>query len=418
METRTRWDVLRTPGLSRLAISTVLTRIPVSLMPLALLLFLAERTGSYVAGGLAAAAHVIGYSISKNGANRFAAHHSSRPMLVICSLAYPSLAAAAIVLGRLHNGPASARWLVIVVAFGMGAVVPLVGQVFTRAWTRMSRELPKAGRLAQPLLVDTGYIIGPFLVGAVLLNNPAGYAVALGALCALVGGLLLAVHAIRSEFAPEPAPSPPSVITQVPPVTAGSPTLVVLLALTVVVLFAFGALNTAVVGFAREADTSPAAGWLLGMWAVGGFLGGIAYGMTGSRRSPGVRQGLLLFALAAAAMPMIFADRVAVLALLLTVAGGLAAANTATTMSLINAAAERIDSSDITAKVTALGYAGFAAGMAGGGVVVEYLGVTWAFAICAGILSGAFVLGVAGPHYAPTLLARTRQPAAMYARRA
>src|SRR4051794_39175180 len=56
-------EILRTPGILRVLLSSVVARLPVGALGLIYVLRTREMTGSYAAGGIVAAAHAVAYGI-------------------------------------------------------------------------------------------------------------------------------------------------------------------------------------------------------------------------------------------------------------------------------------------------------------------------------------------------------------------
>ncbi|MGH3545250.1 MAG: hypothetical protein ACRDPW_04930 [Mycobacteriales bacterium] len=438
------WSSGALPSQLRLAASTFLTRLPVSMAPLSLLLFVVSQTGSYAWAGLAAGAHVAGYALAAPViVRRYSQIGFFRPMLA-CSIAYPLLAAMVIALGYSE----SAWWLVIPFAGAAGATLPVTHQVLAGAWHRLGEELararhalpptassdapsassdgeglepseiPFATRVANTVVSDAGALLGPLLVAVIVIGNSAGYAIGIAALAALVGSWLLISdpHAAAVKVVdPHQEASP---ITGVRSAESRSDSLLPLLISGAAALAASGALVVAVTGYARNEMGHPAlAGVLLALWAVGGFVGGVWSGSVAHDVADHMRYRWTLALVTLAHLPLVFVDRTVVLVVLLPVAGGFAAANAAAYAAAIGTVASRVGAHGVRTRMAKLGYLGFGAGLAIGGIVLGWSSDSWqAFAASTGILVIAFLVGALGPAITQRWRARSGRHTGRHAR--
>lgn len=431
-------------GRLRLALSTLLTRLPMCMMPLGLLLLLLERTDSYVWAGLAAGAHVAGHAIAAPGiARRYAAIGFFRPLLA-CSIAYPLLSVLVVVL----TYSSSAWWLALPLIFAMGAVLPVTRQVLAGAWRRLDREMleqhagaiaPEAAsekvpqaipelsgdhqpqvplgiRLMNTVGADSSALLGPLLVAAVDVGSSPGYAVVAAALCALVGSWLLLSDPYAAAVKIFDARQPRSSITRVRSAASRSTELTALLLAGGVTLGGFGVLTVAVTGFAREEIGRPwIAGVLLAVWAAGGFVGGLWAGLPHSHVDARSRYRTALSLVVLAQFPLILAERGVVLSVLLLLAGAAAAVTTAAHAAVVAKVAAKVGAEDIRARMAKLGYLGFAVGLTVGGVAVGGLPrLSLVFAVCAAVLALAWLIGTVGPALTKRYFAQQARPAAMH----
>ncbi len=438
------WSSGALPSQIRLGASALLTRLPVSMMPLSLLLFVLDQTGSYGWAGLAAGSHVAGYALANPAiTRRYAQLGFFRPMLV-CSLVYPLLAAVVIALAYSD----SVWWPVFPLTGAMGAALPVTHHVLAGAWRRLTEELadhqvapsppnpePASGsvpaaegsesdrtplgvRIANTIVGDAGALLGPLLVAALVAGYSADYAIGVAALAALVGSWLLISdpHTATVRVA-DPRPGA-SAITRVRSAESRSHLFVALLLSGGIALAGFGVLVAAMTGFARDEAGNPAwTGVFLALWSAGGFVGGIWYGsMEPDSDEWRYRWTLVLVVLAH--LPLILVDRTIVLVVLLPLAGAMAAANTAAYTAMVAAVARRVGARSYRSRVATVGYLGFAIGLAVGGVVVGAFSGVWpAFAVCVGVLLVALVSGTLGPMITKRLRERNPRPVAMHSRR-
>ncbi|MGH3429487.1 MAG: hypothetical protein ACRDQZ_18285 [Mycobacteriales bacterium] len=411
----------------------MLTRLPVSMMPLALLLLVAERTGSLGWAGLAAGAHVIGHGLANDSIiHRYSQVGFFRPMMA-CAVLYPLVTAIAIAASYSE----SAWWLVPPLAFVMGAVLPVTRQVLSGAWQRLHEETaeradsasgqgrtkkfsPLSARIANSLIADISVVVGPLIVAMLMAANSAGYAVGIAALLMLVGtGLLLTDGYAAAVRVVDPR-EPRSTITRVRSAESRSVELSSLWIAGAVALGAFGALSLAIVGFARDNVGHPAlAGVLLAGWGVGGFVGGLVFSSLSlnlDRRSR-YRTTLLLVVLAHS--PLLLVDRLSVLAVFVFVAGACAAASSAAHAELIGRVAAALSATNVRARLAKLGAVAYGIGLGLGGIAEQQAGAVWpGFAICVAALAVAWAAGALGPYIARRAHGRRVRPPAMHSKRA
>jgi MFS family permease len=411
----------------------MLTRLPVSMMPLALLLLVAERTGSLGWAGLAAGAHIIGHGLANDSiTRRYSQVGFFRPMMA-CAILYPLITAIAVVAA--YSG--SAWWLVPPLAFGMGAVLPVTRQVISGAWQRLHEEIaehdapavrqdkaaklsPLSARIANTLIADLSVVVGPLIVALLMAANSAGYAVGIAALLMLIGSGLLLTDGYAAAVRVVDPREPRSSITRVRSAESRSVELSSLWVAGAAALGAFGALSLAVVGFARDNVGHPAlAGVLLAGWGVGGFVGGLVFSSLSLNLDRRSRYRTTLLLVFLVHIPLLLVDRLAVLAVFMFVAGACAAATSAAHAELIGRVAAALNATNVRARLTKLGAVAYGTGLALGGIAEQQAKAVWpAFAICVFALAVAWAAGALGPYMVRRVQGRHVRPPAMHSKRA
>ncbi|MGY4984068.1 MFS transporter [Streptomyces sp. 900105755] len=278
--------VVTTRGWRPWALTTLLSRIPDAMAPLALVL-LGHQTGSFAVGGLASGAHAITEAVLApwlgTVADRWRARRYVRAALSVRAVAYALLAATATVL------PAPALVVLAGVAGGIGAGVP--GQLRALLARCMPRPLLRQAMSLDTTLLELAWTVAPAAVAGLVALGDARLAVAAMAVLAATAALTSA------RLPPAPAHSDGERAAQRSSrrtiLRAAAPSL----ALGMVGGFAGGALDTAVPP-ALNAVGSPAslAGVLFTGYSITSVLGGLIYGM---HRWPGRihRQAAVFLAL-------------------------------------------------------------------------------------------------------------------------
>lgn len=199
--------VLRHAGASFLVLDA-LARLPVAMLPLGVLLLVADRTGSYGAGGLAVAALSIGGAVGGPLVGQAADRWGQRPV----ALAVTALQATSLVLVLLLPGPV---WTLALVAV-LGASNPQSGSMARSRWAafarrRADRKPLVTGAMAfEGALDETSFVLGPVLVGtlAAVVSPTAALLLALAVALVAQTGFALHRSALPGRGAAYVAPGP------------------------------------------------------------------------------------------------------------------------------------------------------------------------------------------------------------------
>ena len=262
-------DVLGAPAVGRLFATSVLARLPLAAAGIVAILRTRELTGSYAAGGAAAAAYALANGISQPLLARRVDRAGQTRVMLPCAL----LAAAALaVFAGLPAGASLALVLGTMLVAGL-ATPPLGAALRTLLPAVLAdrRRLDAAYALESSVLEIT-YVAGPLLIaGALAAWSTAAAALACAAL--LLGGTLafLATPASRT-WRPAPAAGAAG---HGPAGALRSPGVRVLLAVVALMGTTFGAVEVGVPAVAEAAGRSAAAGPLLSLWGLGSLLGGL-----------------------------------------------------------------------------------------------------------------------------------------------
>jgi MFS family permease len=376
--------VWRMPGGRTLLIVGVFARLGIGMTPLALLLLVAEATGSYAAAGLAGAIYALAGAALSPVAGRVADRIGPSPVLLVTAVAHPlALTGLLLVVGG-NLG----------LTFGLaglaGATYPPLTAAIRRAWTDVTdvgsgqHALRPAAMAAETSLFELVFVLGPLLVSAFVLITRGPAAALVGAAVAtFIGTAWIARIPVMRGWRRH---SSHDRTTGLGPLrVSGFPAL----------LLCVGALGTA---FGAAGVTVPAyatghgggdglAGVLLGVWGVGSVIGGLWYGT----RRPAmalVRQfAWLLVAVSVsfgvlAAMPTPLALGIALVIGGATIAPALTVEN-----NLVGRIAPGGMLNEAYTWVVTVSVAGSAAGGAIAGLIVDRAGgVPWAFGFAATVL--------------------------------
>lgn len=299
-------ELLAVPGVRRMLVASVASKLPMTVISLALLLSVGTHY-SYAVAGLAVAAMAVGQGLSAPVRGRLIDRHAYRP-IVLATLAAYLLVLAALVAELRSHGPVP---LLLVLAALGGITVPPVGIMMRTLW----REVGGRDRLVTAMALDSAMsdiaqISGPALAAWLCLSVSSAVAFALcGVLTVVAIVLVLGLSAV-----------------QLPPRRSGGghwagPLRSAALRRLLLVHAAFSAMITAVdvVISVLNADRHSAlyTGIDIGALSVGSIVGSLALGAVPGLLARGPKLAFLLGVFAAGVAVLAVASRLPPLALLL-----------------------------------------------------------------------------------------------------
>ncbi|TQS45028.1 MFS transporter [Cryptosporangium phraense] len=380
-------ELWRLPSAPLLIVAGIIGRLPAGIAPLALLLFLADHTGSYGVGGVAVGIYGLATAAVAPMLGRYADRRGFTAVLVGTGVAYPA-AIAVLVFTTLADAPPVLIYLAAALA---GGIFPQLSAALRAIWT----DLPGAGNVRQTafaldaIALEVVWMIGPVLVATAVAvgSSTWGPAVALlgsGAF-ALVGSLTVALSRAGRRWRPRAAQ--PGDARRSPLRARGMvPALIAAFAL----LFGTGAIEAAMAGLADDQGRPAMAGVLLSIWSVGSALGGLWFGAQ-RFAAPIVRQYRWTLALCALGFaPLAFLGNAWLIGLVLFLGGTAFAPAITLQNTLIAALAPTGSVTESFTWLSTVTYAAVAAGTAIGGLLVDRPG-----GVFAALLLAAFTAVVA-----------------------
>lgn len=269
---------------------------------------------------------------------------------------------------------------------------PNVGAMSRARWSPLLGEDQAAQHTAyafESVADELSFVLGPLAATmlATSLFPSAGY---------LVTEILLLVGTLT--FCAQRRTEPP--VT--PAAAAGrgsalaSPGLRVLAGVLLALGVMFGVVEITTVGFADAHGHKAAASLVLGCYALGSLLSGLAFGLWKPRGAPARRLVLLLAVMAAVLLPLPLVGSLPVLAGALFVAGMLTAPTTVTAMGLVREAVPAAKLTEgISWVITGL-LIGVSAGAAVGGWAVQHLGAGAGYRLCPVAAGTALLIALLG----------------------
>ncbi|MFI5958792.1 MFS transporter [Cryptosporangium sp. NPDC051539] len=375
-------ELWRLPSAPLLIVAGIVGRLPAGIAPLALLLFLADRTGSYGVGGVAVGIYGLATAAVAPVLGRFADRRGFTAVLVGTGLGFPA-AIGVLVFTALADAPP----VLIYLAAGLaGAIFPQLSAALRAIWT----DLPGAAPVRQTafaldaIALEVVWMIGPVLVAtAVAFGSPAWgpvFALLGAGVAGMVGALAVASSRASRRWRPRPASA--DAVRRSPLRAAGMiPALVAAFAL----LFATGAIEAAVAGLTDSEGRPALAGVLLAIWSVGSALGGLWFGAQ-RFAAPIVRQYRWTLALCAAGFaPLAFLGNAWLIGLVLFLGGTAFAPAITLQNSLVAVLAPSGTVTESFTWLSTVTYAAVAAGTAIGGVLVDRPGGVFAALLLAAL---------------------------------
>lgn len=304
--------VLSRPAVRGPAFGAVLGRIPAGMSPLALLLLLHARLGSFAFAGLVVSCYGLAAAAGMLAAGRLVDHRGAAVLMYGAAMSAAGLLG--VIAAAVHGDRA---WALAAAVLAGAAAPPLVSCL--RAV--LARMLDDPAELSAAFSLDTVtteavFLLGPVLVSAAVAVAGPEAALAACAVLTLAGSVIFA-RAARSCLIPvarRARPGPGSV----PRLSGGQ---AAVLAAAGVQMLAIGFVEVGVTARAVAAGAPALAGVLLAAWAAGSIAGGLIFG---ARRWPGSSRqqcGALLCVTAIGFAVLSAAPSLRVLGLLMPVAG-------------------------------------------------------------------------------------------------
>jgi MFS family permease len=381
-------DVLRAPGVLRLAVFTAVGRLPFAIVGLSIVFLMRRESYGYGEIGITLAAESVAIALTAGFVGRLADRRGRTRVILVLGVATTILLAGETV-------AILARSPVAVVAAGAalhGATIPPISASMRALWGRLvAQDRVESAYALDAIQLELVFIVGPLIA--------AGIATALTPAVSLFlcAGLYLSASV---GFATAPAArGGPLEDVPAPRTRAGalgSAGIRTLAGLGLLTAISYGAVEVALPAFTESEGSRAAAGPLFTVWALGSLLGGLWYGAVGWRASLERRLLVLVGLLALAAAPLAFAGSITVMALLLLFTGLAIAPMATTEFALIERLAPAGMSTEAYSWQIVAGSVGFGLGAAISGALVERATVPWALGSAALACGAGFLLALAG----------------------
>ena len=364
------------PGVQRLFTTSILARLPLAMLSIALLVHTQHLTGSFAAAGVVTGVYAIALGVGGPLLGRLVDRRGQTSVLLV------SATMAAALLITIGVQPVGAPLAVLVaLAAGIGLSEPPIGACL-RAQLPAVLSDPSAVRAAYALeasVVELTFIFGPPLALCVGALWSTGAALASAGIVLLLATAAFAAQPASRSWRPVPAgPRPRGGSLRQPAMR----TLVIVL---IAVGMLLGADEVAVVAAAKTLGSATAAAPLLALWGVGSFAGGLFAARLGGGARTAAGLAVVLGALTAGHLALIpAAGSVVALGGVLLIAGAAIAPTEATIYAMVDHATPAATMTEAFAWLATAMAVGGAVGAAAAGLVVDRAGPTAGFALAGG----------------------------------
>ena len=250
-----------------------------------------------------------------------------------------------------------------------GFAIPAVGAAMRALWKTLTtgrEELLLTAFALDSVLIETVFTVGPLAAAVIIAAISPIAALGLCAACSLAGTAAFVAQRPSREWQPDAHPGSHGLLGALR--SGGVRTLALA---TLPVGFCFGAVDISLPAFAVELGSPAWAGLLLAVWALGSALGGLAYGARAwSRPLPEIYVRLAAL-LPLGFLPALLAPNLALMLPLILPAGMFIAPLVAACNQLAGEVAPPGATTEAFTWPTTALIAGFAAGTAVGGALVE-----------------------------------------------
>ncbi|MCP2257412.1 putative arabinose efflux permease, MFS family [Streptoalloteichus tenebrarius] len=365
--------LLTRPKVAPAAFWSVLARLPVYLMTLAIVLVVREQGGSYAQAGTVAAVYTLAMAVLGPWVGRQADRHGHRPVLLVTGVAFPLSMAVFI----WWTEPGTVGQLAM--AAVSGSLPPPANSSVRSLWARLplDERAREAAYLWEALLTELLIIGSPLLLAALMITGSASLGLTT---ITVIGGVAACGFALTPALAAV-RPSGGGAVGLGPLCERGLLTLFGLMAGYAVPI---GLLTLAIPAFVDQHGERGHTGFVYACWGIGSALGVLVMGNLGTERPDHQRFPWLVLAYAVGLALPVLAFSELTLGLALAVGGLPIALVAATELSLVRGLAEPHTLTEAFTWASTATVVGEAVGQQLGGLLVERAGAR-----------GVFVLGVA-----------------------
>jgi MFS family permease len=350
--------------------ASIIGRMPIGIAGLAILLFVQDRSGSFVLAGGASASYVLGLAIIAPFLGRLMDRLGPRPVLAVCSVLYPAALAVLTWIVLDTANPVG----VVVMSLVAGATLPPISACIRALYPRLVREpgLLHTAYSVDSAVVEAVFILGPAIVAACVAAGYPEAAVLLAAFAAAAGAVVFVRTEAVKAWSGVRAVAMRSWLG-----VLAYPKLLVLYGTTLLYALAFGLFELAVIAHASMKGAPAAAGVALALTSLGSGAGALVYGAR-HWRAPVTHQFMFaLTAMAAGLLLLVPMDHLTWYALTCILAGIPMATVIATQSMLISRYSPRERLAESFTWSTTCLLAGISAGIAAGGVLAERFAPHW-----------------------------------------
>ncbi|MEV4433062.1 MFS transporter [Streptomyces sp. NPDC049555] len=368
---------------------SVVARMPVYLMSLAMVLVVREQGGSYARAGTVAALYTAGMAVGGPLVARTVDRHGRRPVLLATGLVHP--AALALLVWATRPG----GWAQPVTAVVAGIALPPANACMRSLWARLplQEDEREVAYLWEALLTEVLVIGAPLLLAALMLPGSAGLALTTVAAAGGAGALGLA---LARTPAAEGTGSAPQEGPRHPLGPLKEPAMLMLAGIMAVCSVPIGLMTLAIPAFVARHGSPGGTGVVYACWGVGSAVGALWLGRAQSQVAVHRRFPRLMAAYAAGtALPLLAVSQLT-LGVALAVGSVPIALVAASEMTLVSKVADGRFLAEAFTWASLATVVGDAAGQQAGGLLMDPVGPHGVFAVAAVVAAAGAGLAFAG----------------------
>ena len=379
---------LGAPGARGPVLFSLLARMPIAMIGLAMLLYVRTTTGSFATAGLVSAAVLVGVAVGSVGQGRVIDRFGpTRPLLVVTAVFAVAVAASVVAVQLRASTP-----LLVALGFVTGLSEPAVGAASRSTWSRLVPVGPvrQAALAYEAISMEVFFILGPALAGVLLYAPWAGTGVVVGAVVMVAGGTGFALTDTVRSWGPAPADTVRSRGLG----ALGTPGMRTLALAALGFGAVIGFVEVGVPAVTAAAGRPALSGLMLSLWSVSSVVFGVLYSTRPWPRPMHLRLPFLLAAFALLVPLLAVPTSLWGLAVALLVVGTMITPQSTAHSSMIDFAAPAGTHTEAFGWIITAVTLGLAGGQSVAGQLVEHAGPPAAFlaAGAAGLAVAAVVL--------------------------
>nr|AGG35691.1 putative efflux protein [Streptomyces arginensis] len=365
---------------------SVVSRLPVYLMSLAMVLVVREQGGSYAQAGLVSGLYTVGMALGSPLIARWADRRGRRTVLPLTGVLYPTALAALV----WTTGPGD--WAQPLLAMLAGVVLPPANACMRSLWARLPLRDDErdTAYLWEALLTEVLVIGAPLMLAALMLTGSAGRALTVVAVIGGAGAIGLALVRVPEDTdgaagakAAGDADGETGRSSLLGPLR--SQPMLALAGVMVLGAVPIGLMTLAIPAFVDAHGSRDSTGLVYACWGVGSAVGALWLGRSQSEVAVHLRFPRLILAFALGTALPLLATSPLTLALALAVGSVPIALTAACEMTLVSTVADSRSLTEAFTWASVATVVGDALGQQAGGLLMEPAGPRGVFAAAFGM---------------------------------
>jgi MFS family permease len=391
-------EIFRVPHAWRFSVAGIIGRMPMSMISLGIVLLISASTGRYGVAGSVSAAAALGMAAFAPQMARLADRYGQGKVLAPLAAGF-ALSVAGLIVAVELDAPS---WAFFPPGIAAGATMPALGPMARARWSSLLAGSPRLHTAfsVESVADEVCFVVGPATVTllSTQVHPAAGLAVTV-ALC-LAGTLWFAAQRDTEPRLLPPAGEQPSAAAAARPPGRSwlaAPTLTVLAPVCFFIGGMFVTIDLSTVAFATSFGHKPAAGFILGVYALGSATGGLWYGARTWRTPVARRLAVTLTATVAGVCSFWAMPNLVLLTIVIYLCGMTIAPTLIAGFSLLEATARPGRATEAMSWLSTGISVGVAAGATAAGFILDAFGPRWGYAFaasCGGAAVAVYLTGL------------------------